>query len=416
MRIPLGVSVLIVLSFGAAQTTYAQSPTAESCVAEGTRYAQERQFDKAVDAFKQALRINSAMAAAHLGLGSTYHNMGRLADALDPLTAAVGLEPQNAVAHLNLGITLAALRRPEDAMIELNEAKRLNPQRARIHNEVGNVLHNSFGQMDGALAAYQEAARLDPTVPAVHHNIGLMLMRLGRFGQAIEPFTEALRLDPAYRNARYHLSHAYTQLGRYDDAIDSWTKFLELVPGGREALYSRAWNYMYAGRQGAAAATDARSFLRTAGWRDRSSPVHGAGGPPGGPGSQAKRRVAILDEAAARLNTAVWPYPLVVYMRGQLTADGLMEIAATNDDKTEAHTYVGIDLLLKGRVQDAREHLVWVRDLRQQALHGVRARVGRARPDVAATPRYVRRETGAPTSAIERLRAAERAIGPLVRG
>jgi tetratricopeptide (TPR) repeat protein len=360
MRIPLGGLLLIVLSFSAAQTTYAQPP-AESFVAEGNRFAQERQYDKAVDAFKQALRINPEQAGAQLGLGSAYHNMGRLADALGPLTAAVGLEPQNAVAHLNLGITLAALRRPEDAMIELNEAKRLNPQSARIHNEVGNVLHNSFAQMDGALAAYQEAARLDSSVPAVHHNIGLMLMRLGRFGQAIEPFSEALRLEPDYRNARYHLSHAYTQLGRYDEAIDSWTKFLELVPGGQEALHNRAWNYLYVGHQGAAAATDARSFLRTAGWRDRSSPFMVLVAHLGYRQSGAEAR-GILDEAASRLNTAAWPYPVVAYMRGELTADRLMEIAATNDQKTEAHTYVGMDLLLKGRVQDAREHFVWVRD------------------------------------------------------
>ena len=361
MRIPLGGLLLIVLSFSATQTAHAQPSTAESFVAEGNRLAQERQYDKAVDAFKQALRIDPEMAAAHLGLGSTYHNMGRLADALGPLTAAVGLEPQNAVAHLNLGITLAALRRPEDAMIELNEAKRLNPQSARIHNEVGNVLHNSFAQMDGALAAYQEAARLDSSVPAVHHNIGLMLMRLGRFGQAIQPFIDALRLDPDYRNAQYHLSHAYTQLGRYDEAIDSWTKFLELVPGGQEALHNRAWNYLYVGQQGAAAATDARSFLRTAGWRDRSSPFMVLVAHLGYRQSGAEAR-GILDEAAARLNTAVWPYPVVAYMRGELTADRLMEIAATNDQKTEAHTYVGMDLLLKGRGHDAREHFVWVRD------------------------------------------------------
>jgi len=361
MRIPVSGLLLIVLSFSAAQTAHAQPPTAEFCVAEGNRYVQARQYDKAVEAFKQALRINPEMAAAHLGLGSTYHNMGRLADALGPLTAAVGLEPQNAVAHLNLGITLAALRRPEDAMIELNEAKRLNPQSARIHNEVGNVLHNSFAQIDGALAAYQEAARLDSSVPAVHHNIGLMLMRLGRPGEAIQPFIDALRLDPGYRNARYHLSHAYTQIGRYDEAIDSWTKFLELVPGGTEALHNRAWNYLYAGQQGAAAATDARSFLRVAGWRDRSSPFMALVAHLGDRQSGAEAR-GILDEAKARLNTAVWPYPIVAYMRGELTADRLMEMAATNDQKTEAHTYVGMDLLLKGRVQDARRHFVWVRD------------------------------------------------------
>ena len=118
---------------------------------------------------------------------------------------------------------------------------------------------------------------------------------------------------------------------------------------------------MYAGRQGAAAATDARSFLRTAGWRDRSSPFMVLVAHLGYRQSGAEPR-GILDEAAARLNTAVWPYPVVAYMRGEVTADRLMEIAATNDQKTEAHTYVGMDLLLKGRVQDAREHFVWVRD------------------------------------------------------
>ena len=139
------------------------------------------------------------------------------------------------------------------------------------------------------------------------------------------------------------------------------------MPGGAEARHNRAWDYLYAGQQGAAAATDARSFLRTAGWRisvrrswcwwhtwARQS------------GAEAR---GILDEATGRLNTAAWPYPIVAYMRGELTADRLMEIAATNDQKTEAHTYLGMDLLLRGRAQDAREHFVWGTRLRQQALH-----------------------------------------------
>src|SRR4029450_8108511 len=96
MRIPLGGLLLIVLSFSAAQTAHTQPPTAESWVAEGNRYAHERQYDKAVDAFKQALRINPDLAGAHLGLGSAYHNMGRLADALRPLTATVRLQPRKA--------------------------------------------------------------------------------------------------------------------------------------------------------------------------------------------------------------------------------------------------------------------------------------------------------------------------------
>jgi tetratricopeptide (TPR) repeat protein len=360
MRVQLR-ELLIVVSLAAAATGHAQAPTAEASLAEGTRYAAARQFDKAVDAFKQAIQLNPALAAAHLGLGSMYHNMGRSADAVEPLTTAVRLDPQNAIAHLNLGVTLSMLRRRDEAMFELNEAKRLDPSSARIRNEVGNALDNGFGQMDAALAEYHEAARLDPGKPAIHHNIGLMLLRLGRPGEAVEPLTEALQLDPAYRDSRYHLSNAYTLLGRYDDAIDSWTKFLELVPDGREALNNRAWDYMYAGRHGAAAAADARRFLQVAGWREQSSPfmvlvAHLASRQSGGEAS------GVLDEAAARLNPAVWPYPVIAYMRRELTAGKVLEIAASNNDKTEAHAYIGMDLLLKGKIEDAREHFIWVRD------------------------------------------------------
>ena len=348
---------------GAVAQTAPPASSAESYVAEGNRHAQERQYDKAVEAYKQALRIKSDLAAAHHGLGSVYINMGRVADALEPLRAAVRLDPQNAIAHLNLGIALAALRRGDEALTELEEAKRLSSRDARIHNEIGNVLHNSFGRIEEALAAYREALRLNPNVPAVHHNIGLMLMRLGRFSEAVEPLKEALRLNPDYRNARYHLSHAYSRLGHYGEAVESWTKFLELVPRGKEALHSRAWNYMYLGGHGEAAASDARSFLQVAGWRDEGSQFMALlahlGYRQAGRDSEAR---GVLDEAARKGDAGAWPYPVISYMRGELTAEELLGVADNNDKRTEAHTYIGMDLLLKAKGEEARRHFAWVKE------------------------------------------------------
>lgn len=336
-------------------------PTAEAHVASGLRYASAREFDKAIEAFQEALRLNPAMAKAHLGLGSAYHNMGRLADAVDPLTTAVRLDPQNAGAHLNLGVTLAMLRRQDEALAELMEAKRLSPGDARIRNAVGNALNNGFSQLEAALAEYREAARLEPGVAAFHLDVGIMLVRLGRPAESIDPFAEAVRLDASHREARYHLSNAYTQLGRYDDAIGSWTRFLQLVPDDPEALHNRAWVYMYAGRQGAAAAADARRFLQVAGWRHRSSAFMAIVAHLGGRQAGVDDR-AVLDEAATRLPFGAWPYPVVAYLRRDITAERVMEGAASNDQKTEAHAYVGMDLLLGGRVDDARQHFEWVRD------------------------------------------------------
>ncbi len=337
--------------------------TAEAHVADGERYARQKQYDKAVDAYQQAIRLNPTSSEAHQGLGTTYHNMGRLADALEPLRTAVRLDPENAVAHLNLGITLGALRRPDEALRELSDAKRLRPDSARVHNEIGNVLHNSFGRLEDALAAYQMARSLDPTVPSVHHNIGLMLMRLGRFADAIEPLNEALRLDSGYRNARYLLSDANSRSGQYADAVDSWTKFLAIVPNGREALHNRAWNYMYLGAHGDAAAADAVAVLRTAGWRTDVSAfmvlIAHLGYRQAALGADAQ---AILEEGAKKCDASGWPYPILRSMLGTLSADQLLTAADTNDRKTEAHTYIGMDLLIKGRVDDAREHFAWVRE------------------------------------------------------
>jgi lipoprotein NlpI len=136
-----------------------------------------------------------------------------------------------------------------------------------------------------------------------------------------------------------------------------------LVPGGPEALHNRAWTYMYLGAHGEAAASDARTVLQTAGWRSASAPFLVLLAHLGSrqTGNEADAR-AVLDEAANKCDTRAWPYPVIAYMRGELSPDALLTAASNNDRKTEAHAYLGMDLLLRGRVADAQEHFVWVKE------------------------------------------------------
>jgi len=347
-----------------AQNSDATPPmTAEQFVAAGNKYAIAKQYDQAVDAYRQALKLKPDLATAYHGLGSVYVNMGRNAEALEHLRAATRLDPENPLAHLNLGINLANLRRGDEAMLEFNEAKRLRPQDARVYNEIGNALHNVYGRFEEALEAYKEARRLNPNVPAVHHNIGLMLMRLGKGAEAIAPFEEALRLNPSYQNARYLLSSAYSRAGRYEEAVDSWTKFLQLRPRGREALQNRAWNLMYLGGKGEAAAADAMQFLEVAGWRDEASPfmvlIAHLGYRQAGRMADAQKA---LEEAEKNCDTSAWPYPVIRCLRGETSSEELLRAADNTGKKTEARTYLGMDLLLKGRGAEAREHFAWVKE------------------------------------------------------
>lgn len=337
--------------------------TAEQYVAAGDNYARTRQYDQAVDAYRQAIKLNPNLAAAYHGLGRVYVSMGRPSDAATAMQTAVRLDANNPYAHVNLAIALINLRRFNEALTELQEAKRLKPDDARIHNELGNLLNNFMGRTDEALAAYTEARRLSPTDPVIQHNFGLALMQLGRAAEAIAPLEEALRLAPDYRNARYLLSDAYGQLGRYEEAARSWGKFLELVPNGPEALTKRSWAYLYMGAHGREAAADARQYLDVHGWRTAISTyvaiMAHLGYREAGMEQEAQ---AILDEAQTKANTGAWPYQIVRYLRGEATAEELLQQATDNDKKTEAHAYMGLALLLKGEHEIARQHFAWVRE------------------------------------------------------
>ena len=131
--LPLAMMIFAV----GAVVSHAQVPTptpqpqVEALVREGNEHVRSKQYDRAVEAFKSALRIDPNLAAAQQGLGGAYVNMGRDGEAVEPLRAGARLDPDNPYAHLNLGIALANLRRAE-ALPALNEARRLAPRDPRV--------------------------------------------------------------------------------------------------------------------------------------------------------------------------------------------------------------------------------------------------------------------------------------------
>jgi tetratricopeptide (TPR) repeat protein len=365
----LSLTVLLVCALAAvarAQQTVEPQPALNAARAneEGNRYARAGQYDKAVEAFRQAIKLEPNGAAGYHGLGRAFLNMGRSSDALEPALTAVRLDADNPNTHFTLGLVYANLRRRDEALAELRTARRLNPNDARIHNELGNVLHNIFGRLEDALASYTEAHRLAPEVPAYSHNIGLTLNRLGRYAEAIAPLQDCLRLSPQYRNARYLLGDAYHRLGRYNEAIEAWTKFLELVPNGPDALTNRLWDYLYIGGHGREAAADARQFLDAHGWRSSRASymviIAHLGYLDAGLTQEAE--AVLTDGAPKAASIGGWPYPIIRQLRGEISVEELMRLATDNDKQTEAHAYLALALRVRGEHEAARPHYEWVRE------------------------------------------------------
>jgi type IV pilus assembly protein PilF len=92
-------------------------------------------------------------------------------------------------------------------------------QASQIHFDLG-VQAQSTGDVQGAVAEFQEAIKLDPRFPEAHNGLGILLhLSFQRHEDAITHYKKALELRPDYSEAKNNLGNVYLDQGRFDEAI-----------------------------------------------------------------------------------------------------------------------------------------------------------------------------------------------------
>jgi protein O-mannosyl-transferase len=86
------------------------------------------------------------------------------------------------------------------------------------------------GQYEGALQAFQEAARIAPQQVRSLAAMGSMYAELGRLPEAEDALKKALAADPKYVLAYRHLGDLIARQGKYEEALGQFRAGLELEP------------------------------------------------------------------------------------------------------------------------------------------------------------------------------------------
>jgi tetratricopeptide (TPR) repeat protein len=111
-------------------------------------------------------------------------------------------------------------------MEEFPEAERYYTEGARLQDE---------GNLEGAVASYQQAILLNPNFTEAQINLGVALVNLGRIPEAIAAYREAIRLQPNYDKAYYNMGNILVNRGQLQDAISAYQKAIEINPNFAEA-------------------------------------------------------------------------------------------------------------------------------------------------------------------------------------
>ncbi|MFL5588082.1 MAG: tetratricopeptide repeat protein [Ktedonobacteraceae bacterium] len=118
---------------------------------------------------------------------------------------------------LEEGYALWNLKRYEEALAAFEQALRLDPNLASAYYNKGKALLD-LNRPEEALAAFEQALRLDPNLTSAYHGKGAALWELKRPEEALAAFEQALRLDPNDALAYYNKGNTLERLGRNREA------------------------------------------------------------------------------------------------------------------------------------------------------------------------------------------------------
>jgi tetratricopeptide (TPR) repeat protein/uncharacterized membrane protein len=106
---------------------------------------------------------------------------------------------------------------------------------ANLHINRG-IEHQEKKDLDSALADFDEAIRIDPTIPLAFANRASVRYDKKEYDVSIEDLNKAIELDPKYFRAYTDRADAYRQKGDLNHAIEDYKMALSLNPSDKQKV------------------------------------------------------------------------------------------------------------------------------------------------------------------------------------
>jgi tetratricopeptide (TPR) repeat protein/mono/diheme cytochrome c family protein len=171
----------------------------------------------AIPYFEAASRADprSALAASELGLALA--TASKFPEAERQFHRALELDPKFTDARYDLASAEAAQGAWEAAVHDFKQVLAERPDDQKTTQHLGETLFAwgdqlaDSGRHEQAAEQYRDAIVYRPSDAELHNNLGVVLARLGRFGEAQSQFQAALRINPSLESAKKALDAIQSQ-------------------------------------------------------------------------------------------------------------------------------------------------------------------------------------------------------------
>ena len=233
---------------------------AEGRAGVGQVWLRRRNYEKALEQFQLAQRMDPNLALAHWGAGECARRNEDCATALPEFQRAVELDHKYPDAQLALGDCLTQLRRFDQAVAALNPGLNWGRWRPRFLVALGMVEMTRDSLRDAGIY-FTQAQQAAPDDPITNRALGDFYLKRGIGSLAIPSYEKAVALDSTDIDLRFALGRALAFDQRYGDAIEQYKWVAETNPDYSGAQLALGDIYYRAGQADPRYYAEARPHL-----------------------------------------------------------------------------------------------------------------------------------------------------------
>jgi tetratricopeptide (TPR) repeat protein len=325
---------------------------AAAFLSRGIAYSEKKEYDRAIEDYDLAIRLNPSHARAFYNRARAYSDKKDDERALQDYNKAIGLDPTYSSSFNNRGILYQAKKDYDRAIHDYDEAIRLDPKNASAFYNRG-LAYRAKKDDARAMQDYNEAIRLNPQYRSALNNRGVLYADKRDYDRAIQYYNDSIRSDPSYAVAFRNRGNAYRAKMDNDRALSDYNEAIRLDPKNFSGLRNRGATQFYKGQFTAASSDLAKatelepSNLYAAIWLYLAENREGQNGRDG------------LERRLLKFDLTKWPGAVIQFYLDKIDEKGMYAAAEDPDPKKktericEAHFYAAQVKLLKGTGQDA---------------------------------------------------------------
>jgi tetratricopeptide (TPR) repeat protein len=200
----------------------------------------EHKYKEAIDLCHKAITITKneknkeRLNEGYFHLGISYNELRQYQQAVDAYKQAIKIEPNHHVTYNNMGVSYIGLEEYQQTIKACQNTIKINPNYTKAYHNIG-IAYSKLEQYQKAIDAYKKAIEIEPNYHKVYMDMSFAYNKLGKYQKVIDTYKKAIEIKSDDYVAYNDMGNAYSQLEQYQKAIVAYKKAIKIKPDCHDA-------------------------------------------------------------------------------------------------------------------------------------------------------------------------------------